>query len=583
MKLINANLILILILLSALFIRVYGLNISPPSLYWDEMDVGYQAYSILKTGLDYFGNPPGLVVHSFADYRAPLLIYLTIPFVALFGLSILAVKLPSVILGVISIYLIFILTRQLFQDKKIAILAALFSAFSPWSIHYSRIGFEVSLMTVLILAGVICVLKAVKKPIWFYASAIFFSLTFFSYNTTRLFVPLIVLLLVVLFLPKKRINKHAIIALVIFGLSLTINLYSSFFLGGGQRFNEISVFTDPFASEKIDSLRKQSAVGHRQNSDLGQQTRFADYLFYNKLTSILDSMIENYLKSFSTDFLFVSGDPNLRHSPKQSGVLLRIEFISVILGLSFLFFSLKDNKKTEIQSKYQNKSAIFLLLWILLAPFSASITREGGNHATRLFFLFPVFSIVSALGVVFVMTFISKKLKYVFLLSFFTLWLFNLLFFLNHYFGAYRIDSAKAFQYGFSEAVSKALEHTKGRDYVIIDDREDSALMNYLFDTSYDPKTFQSQVNSLQFEIGQFKAKKINNLVFAEPGSRDWSNIFRHNLIQGNYVLIVSARQLEEESSIKVHEKLTRNQKLLEIIKNPLGNPAFYIIESSAR
>ena len=48
--------ILIVILLLASFLRFWKINEVPVSLFGDELDVGYQAYSILKTGKDYSGN-----------------------------------------------------------------------------------------------------------------------------------------------------------------------------------------------------------------------------------------------------------------------------------------------------------------------------------------------------------------------------------------------------------------------------------------------------------------------------------------------------------------------------------------------
>src|SRR3989344_2266663 len=114
----NSRWFLVSILIVAFLVRFWDLNNSPVSLYWDEMDVGYQAYSILKTGKDYFGNSPGLIVHSFADFRAPLLIYTTIPFVAIFGLDSFSIRLPVAVFGVVSIFLIFILARVLFRSEK---------------------------------------------------------------------------------------------------------------------------------------------------------------------------------------------------------------------------------------------------------------------------------------------------------------------------------------------------------------------------------------------------------------------------------------------------------------------------------
>ena len=126
------------------------------------------------------------------------MIYLTVPFVALIGLSPLSVRLPEALLGTISIFLMFILVQQLFKDRKTSLIAALLFAFVPWSIQYSRIGFEAMSMLTLFLGGLICFLKGLINPKWFIASALLFALDLFTYNTTKLFLPLFGLFLFII-------------------------------------------------------------------------------------------------------------------------------------------------------------------------------------------------------------------------------------------------------------------------------------------------------------------------------------------------------------------------------------------------
>ncbi|MBU1129689.1 hypothetical protein KKE45_00015, partial [Patescibacteria group bacterium] len=85
----------------SIFLRFYKLDTL--SLFGDEADVGYHAYSLLKTAKDYKGNLLPLYIDSLAESRAPLLMYTTIPFVYLFGLKPTFVRLPSVIFSLISI------------------------------------------------------------------------------------------------------------------------------------------------------------------------------------------------------------------------------------------------------------------------------------------------------------------------------------------------------------------------------------------------------------------------------------------------------------------------------------------------
>lgn len=562
--------LLILILLISFALRVWKIDTVPSSLYWDEMDAGYQAYSILKTGKDYFGSNPGFIVHSFADYRAPFLIYATIPAVWILGLNIYSVRLPAAIFGTLSIFLIYILSKLLFKSEKISLLAAILAGVAPWSVQYGRMAFEGVFLLSLFLGGMIAFLKALTVPRWWIVSGFLFGLSLFAYNTAKLFVPLVLLILVILYVRKKTLNKNFFLGMGIFLFLLGGGLFSSFYSGGGMRFSEIAVWTDPQLEESIDQYRQDSAASYSRTVETGMRTRLLDKMVFNKATFVLDKISRNYFESLSPDFLFVTGDPNQRHSPFRMGEFYRIEFLTVILGILFLIMGAGKH----------DKGKILILLWIILAPFPASITREGGSHASRLFLMFPALSIASALGFLYISGLIRGNIRKLTLYSVAAVWIFNILFFLNYYFGSYTVESAKFFQYGFPEAVKTALRHKKDYKYVIIDDRRDSALMNYLFETSYDPAGFQKVVKNLPFEFGKFQSEKLENVYFMRPGRRDWYGAFKENLIADRYLLIVSSEQLEEQTVEKLPGKLSENQQLLDVIFYKNGDPAFYIIES---
>jgi len=77
--------LLFLILFLASFLRFYNLPLL--SLFGDEVDVGYHAYSLLQTGKDYMGQLLPSYIQSLAEWRAPLLMYASIPSILIFGLT----------------------------------------------------------------------------------------------------------------------------------------------------------------------------------------------------------------------------------------------------------------------------------------------------------------------------------------------------------------------------------------------------------------------------------------------------------------------------------------------------------------
>src|SRR5260221_6964623 len=92
-----------IILIIRLVFRVYHLSTNPSGFFCDEAAIGYNAYTLLHTGVDEYGKSFPIFFQSFGDFKDPLQIYTTIPFIALFGLSELSTRLPSVMWGLMTI------------------------------------------------------------------------------------------------------------------------------------------------------------------------------------------------------------------------------------------------------------------------------------------------------------------------------------------------------------------------------------------------------------------------------------------------------------------------------------------------
>src|SRR4030042_566937 len=89
---------IVIIFLIALLFRFYKLSSYPVSLSMDEVAIGYNAYSILKTGKDEWGQKLPLAFKSVGDYKPPVDIYLTVPSVWVFGLNEFGVRFPVALL-----------------------------------------------------------------------------------------------------------------------------------------------------------------------------------------------------------------------------------------------------------------------------------------------------------------------------------------------------------------------------------------------------------------------------------------------------------------------------------------------------
>src|SRR3990170_8801932 len=108
----RTKLLIILILLLAFVLRFYNLSQNPPGLYWDEVSNGYNAYSVLKTGKDEYGVFLPSVFRSYDDYKPPVYIYSIIPSIVIFGLNEFAVRFPSAAGGVLTVFLVYLITKK---------------------------------------------------------------------------------------------------------------------------------------------------------------------------------------------------------------------------------------------------------------------------------------------------------------------------------------------------------------------------------------------------------------------------------------------------------------------------------------
>ena len=150
----NTKYILVSILLLAFILRFFKLDSLPPSLNWDEISHGYNAYSILKTGSDEWGEKfPMSNFRAYGDYPLALNLYLTIPFVALLGLTEISIRSPHAILGILEVLAVYYLSLGLTKKKNIALLSAFLVAITPWYVFTSRFVLQSNLAVFFLTAA----------------------------------------------------------------------------------------------------------------------------------------------------------------------------------------------------------------------------------------------------------------------------------------------------------------------------------------------------------------------------------------------------------------------------------------------
>ena len=545
-------LILTIILIVATILRVYRLDQVPPSLFGDEIDVGYQAYSLLKTGQDLHGQNWPTLIHSLSEYRAPLFIYSAVPFVSLFGLNEWGVRLPAAFFGIMGVLGIFLLSKKLFNEK-IGLFASCFLAISPWHLQYSRAGFEVTMLLTFLIFGTYFFLLGLARKWWLILAAVFWGLTPYIYSTAVVFTPLLMLTLLILFRKQVWVSSKYQFSLVptLAGMVIAIILIPYIFqiiLGSaGERFNVVSIFGSQDIKEKV-FLAKQL-----------EDSPFSSRIFHSVKLTELQNFTVNYFRAYSPEFLLIGGDPNQRHSVGDMGELYFFEASLILLGILGLLKGIEGNANKKL-----------VLAWLLLAPVPAALTYDGGFHGTRNFLLLFPMVILSALGASYILKSKWRYTKYfgVFILLIAVM---NVTFYIHRYYQDYPKSSWLAWHYGFKEVFKLEKEIDFQYKMVLINNTYEPSLIRFLFWSQYNPEIFHQQ----------FKAdKSSNNIIEGFDGfSLDKYYFGKFNgpfegRLDNKTLWIASARD-----DITNPETLTDSRvKLLEIVYSPSNEPIFYLI-----
>src|SRR3989344_3879183 len=418
-------LLLSLITILAGVLRFYNLAVMPPGLYWDEISIGYNAYSIAQTGKDQYGKSLPVSFRAFGDYKYPGYIYIAAISVKLLGRSDFAVRFPSALAGTLTVLLMYFLVVELFEKKPsaIAAVAALLLAISPWHLQFSRGGFEANLALFFLVAGWYAFLVSLRKHgMWLIVSVILFLLSAATYICTRLFAPLILLALVWICRKNVMKAKRDLATAVVTGVILSLPFVPSIISG-----------------EAVIRAYSESIIGKEK---------------------LFPKVFENYLANFDTTFLFFRGDQNGRHSVRKLGMLYVFELPLVLLGL-----------RTLIKGKGNGRNMVFA--WLLLAPVSVSLSNIN-PHAIRTLNMLPAWEIITAIGAVGVLKVINRQKREatrILVLGVLALAVgYNILLYIHQYYIHYPRETALDWQDGIKETVEIIAKRWDAYDEIFVSD-----------------------------------------------------------------------------------------------------------------
>lgn len=431
---------LILIIFVAFFLRFWHLGSNPPSLYVDEVSLGYNAYSILKTARDEYGNFMPLVFRSLDTYNPAFAVYSLVTSIAIFGLNEFAVRFPSALAGTLTVLLTYFLTHYLFKKKSIALISSLLLAISPWHLQFSRFYHEANIMVFFSILGLVLLVYSFKKHYLIYLSAISFGISANTFHGAKLWVPLFMFIILIHF--KKEILKFgqklipALLILVIFSLPTLFNFQKTL-----VRPNSVGIFNDKKPFERF---------------------------------------VTGYLSHFSPNFLFAQADLIGRHAVPGMGQLYVFELPLILIGLFNLI-------------RQKTRASKFLLAWFLIAPIPAAFATPT-PHAGRALVFLPLFSIIASYGLYSMLQIkIAKIAKSLVLILLLVVASYNIITYFHLYYKHYPKEKALDWSDGHKQMVEHVSQVYNDYDSIAISKYYGHPYIYLLFYLKYDPAKYQAQ------------------------------------------------------------------------------------------
>lgn len=566
----SVKLCLLIILVLATLLRVWRLDINPPGLTPDEASLGYNAYSILKTGKDEYGKFLPIIFKSFGDYKPGLYVYLTIPFVAVFGLNEWSVRLPSAIAGVITVYLVYLMVKEFgyilhvtssgnklltTNYQLLATITSSLLAVSPWHIQFSRGAWEINVALTLTLVGIYFFLKSLKTPKSLILSALFFSLTLIAYQGAKLSTAIVLVCLVLVFYKEVikwiRLEGLNIVKPLLVFVVITLPVLLSLFRGQTGRLQVFSIFSYQRPKEYLDAILKQN------NEKIGDVNYI---LFHNNFIFYKNGILARYFNHFSARFLFFEGDyQNPRHSAPNSGMLQLFDIFLLTIGLICLV-------------RFNNKISKFVLLWLVLSPLPAVLTRDQ-VQAVRAYNMVIPLTLISTFGVIGIikllnyLTIKSRVMAYSFFSFFVFMFLCSFIYFLDSYFVHLPVHNAKYWFYGYKQTVLEVSKIQNNYQKVLFQQSYDQPYIYFLFYQKYDPKKYQLQANLTSGGLDVGLVEKLDNINFVSF-SWPYATGQKNTLVAGNSVAIPSDFNTKDYNlirEIKYPDKFMTAFRILEV------------------
>jgi hypothetical protein len=425
---------------------------------------------------------------------------------------------------------IFFLAKVIFKKDLPAFLAAIFLAISPYHLQFSRGLWEVNFAFFFFIFGLLFFYLGKDKNRWYFPlSALGFGLCLYSYHSSIVVVPPMIILLCILYFKDLIKNRKAlVVSTLVFALFILGFVMNPRLLGLARA--EQNMFPDDMIKSTI--LYKKTG---------------------NKYLGIVEIAIGNYPKYFSIDYLFVHGDQNPRNSVKFFGEFYKIDAILIAAGLIFMIIR-------------PRKEWLVLLAWIALAPIPGALSGFTPNAARGLFMMGSE-QLVSVYGLYsLVNLFKNKTMQCIVVSAVFIPMFWEFGNYMNYYYTKYAKKDAIEWQYGMKQIATYIKDHPEYDKVYMTKERQQP----YIFILNYLKIPVQYYLSSVKYDESQSKSYNVAES-FGKFQFSNWDPIDSRPIPFVLYVLTPSQYDgLRYRSDFDIRD----------LIKYPDGGDAYFLVEA---
>lgn len=319
----KGNIVLFVIIMIAILLRCILFTFVPKGLNQDEASMIYESYSLLNYGIDRTGYTWPVYLEAWGSGQNALLTYLSIPFVAIFGMNIFSARIVSLICSLFALIVLYLIIKRI-ANEKLALITMLLFAILPWNVMASRWGLESNLLPYFLLFGFYFLVKAIKDNHWFLClSCLFWGLALYSYAISYMFLPIFIVIVYIYMFFKKKINyKSFIVAnLILLALALPLMLFLAVNNGLIKEFKIFGIFSVPklggyrggeikFSTYNLGKLFRTVFLqndfwNHNNINGIGSMFLFSTPMLIFGITKSIKNIKDNKSKEFNFDVLFI--------------------------------------------------------------------------------------------------------------------------------------------------------------------------------------------------------------------------------------------------------------------------------------